>query len=130
MDDILVSPPTEEAHLAALDQVMARLEKHGLRRKLAKCSFLENSEHVEHGTYEHGFHPMEDKVEAISNAEEFFWPTFRHYCFLCTSFCKQTPNGIRHYVVKRHSKPVSWTLTLSERKYAQIEKVLSMFFLV
>ncbi len=76
MDDILVSPPTEEAHLAALDQVMARVEKHGLRRKLAKCSFLENSEHVEHGIYEHGFHPMEDKVEAISNAEEFFGQPF------------------------------------------------------
>lgn len=68
MDDILVSPPTEEAHLAVLDQVMVRLEKHGLRRKLAKCSFLENSEHVGHRIDEHGLHPMEDKVEAIRNA--------------------------------------------------------------
>ncbi len=47
---------------------MARLEKHRLRRKLAKCSFLKKSEYVGHRIDEHGLHPMEDKVEAIINA--------------------------------------------------------------
>ncbi|RXN30206.1 Retrovirus-related Pol poly from transposon opus [Labeo rohita] len=69
MDDILVSAPTEEAHLAVLDQVMARLEKHGLRMKLAKRAFLQDSvEYLGYRMDEHGLHPTEDKVEAIINA--------------------------------------------------------------
>ncbi len=69
MDDILVSAPTEEAHLAVLDQVMARLEKHGLRMKLAKCDFLQDSvEYLGYRIDEHDLHPTEDKGEAIINA--------------------------------------------------------------
>lgn len=43
MDDILVSAPTKEEHVAILDQVMARLEKYGVRIKLSKCAFLQDS---------------------------------------------------------------------------------------
>lgn len=69
MDDILVSASTEEAHLAVLDQVMARLEKHGLRMELAKCAFLQDSvEYLGYRIDEQGLHPTEEKVEAIINA--------------------------------------------------------------
>lgn len=67
MDDILVSASTEEAHLAVLDQMMARVEKHGLRMKLAKCAFQDSVEYLGYRIDEQGLHPTEDKVEAIIN---------------------------------------------------------------
>ena len=69
MDDILVSAPTKERHLAILDEVMKRLEKHGIRIKKSKCAFLQDSvEYLGYRIDAQGLHPTASKVEAIVNA--------------------------------------------------------------
>lgn len=68
MDDILVSAPTKERHLAILDEVMKRLEKHGIRIKKSKCAFLQDSvEYLGYRIDAQGLHPTASKVEAIVN---------------------------------------------------------------
>ena len=43
LDDILITGSTEEAHLKTLDEVLARLDRAGLRVKRSKCEFLRSS---------------------------------------------------------------------------------------
>lgn len=69
MDDILVSAPTKEKHLAILDEVMERLEKQGIKIKQSKCAFLQDSvEYLGYRIDAKGLHTTADKVEAIVNA--------------------------------------------------------------
>lgn len=69
MDDILVSAPIKEKHLAILDEVMERLEKQGIKIKQSKCAFLQDSvEYLGYRIDAQGLHPTADKVEAIVNA--------------------------------------------------------------
>ena len=39
IDDLLIHSDTHEKHLVSLEQVMARLEEHGLKINLDKCFF-------------------------------------------------------------------------------------------
>ena len=43
LDDILVTGKTESEHLNTLSQVLARLEKAGLRAHKSKCKFMAKS---------------------------------------------------------------------------------------
>ena len=43
LDDILITGPTQEEHLAALEEVLKRLSKAGLRANLKKCEFMKSS---------------------------------------------------------------------------------------
>ena len=43
LDDILVTGKSEESHLSALDEVLCRLDKAGLRVKQNKCAFMRSS---------------------------------------------------------------------------------------
>ena len=43
IDDILVTGPTDEEHLASLEEVLDRIESTGLRLKRRKCSFMAKS---------------------------------------------------------------------------------------
>lgn len=57
IDDILVTGKNEEDHLKNLKEVLARLEKHGLRLKKSKCTFLANSvEYLGHRIDQEGIH--------------------------------------------------------------------------
>ena len=40
IDDILVTGPTDEAHLQTLEEVFRRLQNHGIRMKKSKCYLL------------------------------------------------------------------------------------------
>ena len=42
MDDIELTGETEEEHLDRLDQVLQRLQNHGLRLQKAKCAFTKD----------------------------------------------------------------------------------------
>ena len=40
IDDVLVTGKTDDEHLAALEEVLQRLEQAGQRLQLKKCSFM------------------------------------------------------------------------------------------
>lgn len=69
LDDILVTAPTMEEHIAVLDKVMSRLEDCGVRLKQSKCEFLKDSvEYLGFKIDAQGKHPTDSKVEAIISA--------------------------------------------------------------
>ena len=69
MDDILVTGRTDEEHLKHLNDVLARLEKHGLRGRKEKCAFFKNSvEYLGHIIDRNGIKPVQKKVEALLDA--------------------------------------------------------------
>ena len=68
-DDILVSGAKDGDHLKNLEEVFKRLPKAGLRLKKGKCVFMEPQvTYLGHSVSKEGIQPMEDKVEAITNA--------------------------------------------------------------
>ena len=69
VDDILVSGANDGDHLNNLEEVFKRLVKAGLRLKKGKCVFMEPQvTYLGHSVSKEGIQPMEDKVEAITNA--------------------------------------------------------------
>ena len=69
VDDILVSGANDGDHLNNLEEVFKRLVKAGLRLKKGKCVFMEPQvTYLGHRVSKEGIQPMEDKVEAITNA--------------------------------------------------------------
>ena len=69
MDDILVTGRTDEEHLKHLNDVLARLEKHGLRGRKEKCAFFKDSaEYLGHIIDRNGIKPVQKKVEALLDA--------------------------------------------------------------
>ena len=69
LDDILVSGENDQQHLENLAEVLNRLEKYGLRGRLSKCQFFQDSvEYLGHEISQEGIRPLEKKVEAIKQA--------------------------------------------------------------
>ncbi len=69
MDDIELTGATVEEHLDRLDQVLQRLEEHGLRLHKSKCEFLKDRvEYLGHIIDKDGLHPVPEKVRAITDA--------------------------------------------------------------
>ena len=63
LDDILVSGENDEQHLENLTAVLDRLEKYGLRGRLSKCQFFQDSvEYLGHEINQEGIRPLEKKV--------------------------------------------------------------------
>ena len=71
LDDILITSPTDEEHVATLAVVLARLKEAGLRLKREKCVFLAPSvTYLGHRIDAEGLHPMKEKVQAIQEAPQ------------------------------------------------------------
>ena len=69
VDDILVSCANDGDHFKNLEEVFKRLAKAGLQLKKGKCVFIEPQvTYLGHSVSKEGIQPMEDKVEAITNA--------------------------------------------------------------
>ena len=69
MDDIELTGATVEEHLDRLDQVLQRLEEHGLRLQKSKCEFLKDRvEYLGHIIDKDGLHPVPEKGRAIIDA--------------------------------------------------------------
>ena len=69
VDDILVSGANDGDHLKNLQEVFKRLAKARLQLKKGKCVFMEPKvTYLGHRVSKEGIQPMEDKVEAITNA--------------------------------------------------------------
>ena len=94
IDDILITGATEEEHLQALEEVLSRLQKSGLRAKKAKCKFMAPSvNYLGHRIDAEGLHPLPDKVKAVNEAPS---PTcvteLKAYLGLLTYYGKFLPN--------------------------------------
>lgn len=53
LDNILITASSEEKHLQRLDEVLSRLEEHGVHVKLSKCQFFSEQCGIS-GTYQSG----------------------------------------------------------------------------
>ena len=63
IDDIFVTGTSDANHLQNLATVLERLEKHGLRLKKEKFSFLQNSvEYLGHKIDAKGLHALPSKI--------------------------------------------------------------------
>ena len=69
IDDILVTGPSDEEHLKALDETLSRLDKAGLRAQLKKCKFMMSSvDYLGYRINSQGLHPISEKIDAIKQA--------------------------------------------------------------
>ena len=69
IDDILVTVSTEEEHLQNLKEVLKCLQRHGVRMKRSKCTFMKDSvEYLGHDVDTEGVRATPQKISAIENA--------------------------------------------------------------
>jgi hypothetical protein len=69
LDDILVTGKTACEHRDALETVLTILQENGMRIKRSKCEFNASAvSYLGHKIDATGLHPLQEKVEAISNA--------------------------------------------------------------
>ena len=69
IDDILVSGEDEASHFWLLEEVFARLRRHGFRLKQEKCQFLLSKvEYLGHQISSDGIRPLHNKIDAIVKA--------------------------------------------------------------
>ena len=69
MDVIKLMGEMEEEHLDSFDQVLQKLQNHGLRLEKAKCEFMKDRvEYLGHIVDKDGLHPVPSKVKAITEA--------------------------------------------------------------
>ena len=115
IDDILITGATEQEHLQALEEVLSRLEKAGLRARKCKCRFMVPSvDYLGYRIDKEGLHPLPDKVKAIKEAPD---PTsvteLKAYLGLLTYYSKFLPNLSTTlaplYVLLQKDYPWRWT---------------------
>ena len=71
IDDILVTGTTVAEHDSNLEEVLKRLQEHGIRLKQEKCSFFKDSvEYLGHRISANGVHTTKEKTQAIIEAPE------------------------------------------------------------
>ena len=69
LDEILITGVSEGEHLENLEEVLRRLEEHGLTLHRAKCAFLKDSvEYLGQVVDAHGVHTSPRKVQAVKDA--------------------------------------------------------------
>ncbi len=69
LDDILIRGRSEVEHDRILDQVLTRLESHGVRLKRSKCEIgLPSVTYLGFRVDKNGLHPTDEKTKAISEA--------------------------------------------------------------
>ena len=115
MDDIELTGETEKEHFDRFDQVLQRLQNHGLRLEKAKCEFMKDRvEYLGYIIDKDGLHPVPSKVTAITEAPA---PTsvneLRSYSGMVQHDVKFLPNlatepSPLHQLLKDKT-PWSWT---------------------
>ena len=69
LDDILITGRNKAEHLLNLEEVLRRLQEHGVRLRKEKCLFLQKSvEYLGHCVDSRGIHTSDKKVKAILEA--------------------------------------------------------------
>lgn len=114
LDDVLITGETEEQHLSALEEVLKRMSKAGLRLRKDKCVFLaETVQYLGHQIDAQGLHPVAEKVRAVREA-----PTPRNvselksFLGLLSYYSRFLPNLstllVPLYKLLRHDCPWQW----------------------
>ena len=63
LDDLLITGTTEEEHLQNLEEVLRRLQQHGITLKRSKCKFFQDSvEYLRHCIDGQGLHTLPAKL--------------------------------------------------------------------
>ena len=71
LDDILIMGQNREEHDEVLEQVLQRLQDHGIRLTLSKCKLSQESvEYLGHRIDATGLHPTKEKVQAVVNVPD------------------------------------------------------------
>ena len=129
LDDILITGQTKEAHLMALEKVLSRLDRAGLRVKKSKCEFMKPSvTYLGHRIDANGLHPLPERVRAIKEA-----PIPKSVCQLksylgmLTYYSKFLPNlsTLLHPLYKLLRKDVVWTWVPLKLKPLLLLKICS-----
>ena len=69
IDDILITGPSDTAHLKNLEEVLKRLKEHGVKANQANCQFLQDSVvFLGHKITSQGIHTTKDKLDAVVKA--------------------------------------------------------------
>ena len=69
LDDMIITGKNDEEYLANLEEVLCRLQVHGLRANKSKCEFFkEKTTFCGHDTDSHGLHKSPEKVEVVLKA--------------------------------------------------------------
>ena len=69
LDGIIVTGGNDQAHLTSLEQILQKLDNCGLKCKLEKCRFMQDSvDYLGHKVGALGLHPLDTKVAAITRA--------------------------------------------------------------
>ena len=115
IDDILVTGITEVEHDNNLEEVLRRLQEHGVRLKREKCSFYQESvQYLGHHISAEGVHTTKDKTRAILDAPE---PKniqeLRSFLGLLNYYAKFIPNlaSLLHPLNKLLKKDQKWQWT-------------------
>jgi len=69
LDDILITGATDQEHIRNLEEVLKRLQDHGIKVQNSKCTFLGTSvEYLGHIIDDKGLHTSPKKVAAVQEA--------------------------------------------------------------
>ena len=69
INDIIVTGTDDADHLRNLESVLDSLQKHGIKAKESKCTFMgESIQYLGHVVDRAGIHPLPDRVKAIVDA--------------------------------------------------------------
>jgi len=128
LDDIFISGADKAEHLQLLEQVLARLDKAGLKLKKAKCEFLVSSvTYLGHKIDTEGLHPIEEKVNVVKDAPV---PKNVHelkaFLWLISYYSKFLPNmaTVLAPLYRLLQKTVKWSWSDSEQQAFQKSKEL------
>ncbi|XP_062538906.1 uncharacterized protein K02A2.6-like [Armigeres subalbatus] len=71
LDDIKVTGPSDEVHLRRLEEVLLRLDQHGIRVNKEKCVFFaEQIDYCGYAIDKEGIHKMQEKITAIQDMRQ------------------------------------------------------------
>ena len=117
LDDILVTGRSEEDHLRALEEVLRRLERAGLRVKQSKCTFLRPSvTYLGHKFDAEGLHPVDDRIRDAPTPTSV--PRLKSYLGMLSYYNKFLPNlsSVLHplHQLLRKDTPWRWESAQSE----------------
>ena len=128
LDDILVTGSTEESHLRALDEVLSRLDKAGLRVKQKKCAFMRPSvTYLGHRIDAQGLHPLQDRIRAIQEAPTpTSVPKLKSYLGMLSYYSKFLPklSTVLHLLHLLLRKNIPWKWGVDQAKAFSASKEL------
>ena len=128
LDDILITVSTEERHLKALDEVLSRLDRAGLRVKQNKCAFMRQSVTYQgHRIDAEGLHPLPDRIRAIKEAPTpNSVPALKSYSGMLSYYSKFLPNlsTTLHPLYRLLRKDVPWKWKAAQVKAFAASKEL------